>query len=749
MSLESFYGGRMGASFVIVERFDGINIPQEEGSKVYAARYLAVTNDEAFYIYETDHFIQRDEHNYTNYNWKLTSLDGSTVDTKSDKEGTGVISQQVLDIKEAEGMVQCFAKGGDSTDIVNYGEYVIIDTSDKNNPDNGKVFRRGMNFDLSEDNPLAGAEYIGQIVGPQGETVELDFDHYDIINENYPLAKTGEYEEAMGDLVPGSYIDGSGVRQFEDRIRYIYTTIKDEFGNVKGCLIGFKLPTLVQDFEATSISPYENRHGSGTEEDPYVDTDLIYEDPEEFDGSQWKHSFYQKWQIKIPHGYHGVNSTNIEIIHTKTMPRGYKEGFAGTAVYVDEQCVTPFLVGGNPLVLGGSRDVLIDPEGTVYHQDDIPIYNTDENVISCRINYNGQTLYVRKEDCYVDVVRYKEISFDNLEEGEITYHYIGEFNSIQRITISDDGTLTVYYSGQDTPQNINQALTWITDVSLNQQGDFLVLFNNNKINNGRYYTSLDWIDLVTVDNEGTMTFYYNSNHDVPAYRFEHLLEVMTDIDIQTESSAGAGEGSGDQRVHVAFNTGRLEVIGNPLNYIVETVISKPSVDYPNAPYSHLLVYYADPALRQTLQAKWVTYPSEKESGLVRTEWVDLGDVRGAAGGLHILEDVDDLTKLQDAGTWIPPEQLTDGSGVIINPEGAGWAVTYTPAGQSVSTIYCYDYNSKIWYPIGQINPGAVEPNTIIVKSAPVGDTKLPDPTDVMLLKDNGFWLASGTMYFAE
>ena len=59
MSLESFYGGRMGASFVIVERFDGINIPQEEGSKVYAARYLAVTNDEAFYIYETDHFIQR------------------------------------------------------------------------------------------------------------------------------------------------------------------------------------------------------------------------------------------------------------------------------------------------------------------------------------------------------------------------------------------------------------------------------------------------------------------------------------------------------------------------------------------------------------------------------------------------------------------------------------------------------------------------------------------------------------------
>ena len=243
--------------------------------------------------------------------------------------------------------------------------------------------------------------------------------------------------------------------------------------------------------------------------------------------------------------------------------------------------------------------------------------------------------------------------------------------------------------------------------------------------------------------------YYNSNHEDPAYVFEHLIEVMTDIGIQTEEPTGAGEGSGDQRVHIAFNTGRLEVIGNPINYVVETVISQPSLTYPDAPYSHLLVYYADPALRQVLSSKWVTYPSEKEPGLVRTEWVDLGDVRGAAGGLHILEDVDDLAKLQEEGTWIPPERLTDDDGMIINPEGAGWAVTYTPAGQDVSTIYCYNYNSKIWYPIGQINPGAVEPNTIIVKSAPVGDTQLPDLEDVALLKNDGFWLASEIMYYAN
>ena len=63
MSFESFYGGRQGASFVIVKQFDGIDIPQVAGSEVYKAKYLAVTNDEQFYVYDTDHFIVRDENN--------------------------------------------------------------------------------------------------------------------------------------------------------------------------------------------------------------------------------------------------------------------------------------------------------------------------------------------------------------------------------------------------------------------------------------------------------------------------------------------------------------------------------------------------------------------------------------------------------------------------------------------------------------------------------------------------------------
>jgi len=43
-------------------------------------------------------------------------------------------------------MVQCFNQGGVTTNIVNYGEYVIIDAP--NSVDNGRVYRRGMNWSV-------------------------------------------------------------------------------------------------------------------------------------------------------------------------------------------------------------------------------------------------------------------------------------------------------------------------------------------------------------------------------------------------------------------------------------------------------------------------------------------------------------------------------------------------------------------------------------------------------------------------
>ena len=293
--MESFYGGRSGAAFIIVQRFDGIDIPQPgDGSGVtnytyteneYATQpviqpdgttkmeFILTTNAAGGNV-EIDgandvYLIEKNSENYKNYTWTRQANNGDRIND------TSYSFPEIL----ARGMVQCFRKGTKSASEVNYGEYVLIDTMlnmhCQNDPDNGKVFRRGMDV-LS---PLAGAEYIGQIVGPQGDSPEVDILHYDeVIKRNPHSQKT--YNPIDGDIVPGSYVIGS-TRFYEDDIKYVYATVKDAHGNVKGCEIGFRLPTLVQDFEANSINPYTKRE-AGTSGFDSKYTNLIYEDPTQY-----------------------------------------------------------------------------------------------------------------------------------------------------------------------------------------------------------------------------------------------------------------------------------------------------------------------------------------------------------------------------------------------------------------------------------------------------------------------------------
>lgn len=448
MSFESFYGGRQGASFVIVKRFDGIDIPQVPGSEVYKAKYLAVTADKQYFIYDNG-FIEKDNENYANYNWKLQALNGSTVNVELPN---GSHSTQILDSVLAEGMRQCFEKGGETTAIVNYGEYVIIDTFSKSDPDNGKVYRRGMNFDYNaETNPLAGAEYIGQIVGPQGETPEVSIDHYKYLMETYPgTAFPGEYTVTDEDIVPGSFIDSNGIRQYERTIKYTYVNLKDEYGNVEGCAIGFRLPTVIQDYEARSISPYENR-AVDPRTGKYYNYDLIEEDSNYYVNDKWIYPFYQKWQIKVPQGVHGADANNLEIIHSMTMPKGFKSNdSAGTAVWMDENCTIPYMLVGSQVVLENATPLLRDE-----------FYDASETVISAQIFLDNQYLYVKKEDCYMDIVRYKETIFDNFEEGEVRYIEIGYFNDIKRVSLAADGTLIAFYRSELEPKELEEVIRWI------------------------------------------------------------------------------------------------------------------------------------------------------------------------------------------------------------------------------------------------------------------------------------------------
>ena len=944
--MSSFYGGRQGNSIIIAKRFDGIDIPQVAGSYIYTRGLYAVDEYGKFIVtqdstisgaigvgivgtsgdYEystTDFLIKKTKDNYLG-----TGITGFAAWGGHDNDGSLIAEDQayVFYPELAQGMVQFFEQGAKTASEVNYGAYVIIDTilnmASSNDPDNGKIFRRGM--DINSVDGLAGAEYIGQIIGPQGEASELGINTYDsILALNSYNEST--YNSANDSIVPGSYKIGA-TRFYEDEIKYAWATIKDAFGNVIGCQLGFKFPTLVDDYEARSLSPYQQR-AIGTD-GKYYNYDLITQDKTQysamtrtfatnsegqfilgtptnegayeviatedtiyliektdktstlyiswqdirFDGTsvitasdnmtytmpeikKWLHPFYQKWQISIPHGYHGINSEDIEIIHTYTKTPKYKGGSVtiyNTAECSDEDIYKIITKEDETYRLYGTTYVNVNSEDDL-DEDDIDAknhfekvagkyymrygagYDADKDVIYARIKLdNGTFKYVKKDDCYMDIIRYREVDFDDEESGIKRYFYLGEYDTIDRIAISEDGTLSVFYTAKTQPQDLEQVLRWIdtkdtngitidedgtvhiyyntldkegnhehqdyptildwiTEASLTARGNFTILYNNdtvitgydeegNPIYGNKYETTLQWIDYVDFIDDGTITFRWNTDgihntpsvpDEKPAYQFSNQIRYLvnaniqntaTDIDDKTERKNGR-EGSGDQKIHLQFNNdGHKDTpIGEPLNYIIETCICKPSTLYPNAPYSHLLVYYADPELRKTLghavineetgkitSSNWVTYPSSKYDGIIWTEWIDLGNVRGEIGGIHIIENVATLDALKDSeGNYIPPEKLTDDNGIIINPAGAGWSCTCDIEGDSSAKyILFYDYNIKEWYSIGRIDSSSIDPTYVIIKSKPKSDYT-PEEKDASLLKSNGLWLAAETAVYAN
>lgn len=429
--MESFYGGRQGASIVITKRFDVIDRMAEASSdiKKYKFCYCLAKNINGEYVYiiRNNEPICRDKNNWNNYpkyKWILTPKNTKIKHTtayRSDGDYSNVISfdDKALFSKDelAESMLDCFELGNNSTDIVNYGEYVIINSPIINHPDNGKIFRRG----LDHDNDMYGAEYIGQIVGPQGESPEINIESYsEITNPQGFNEKSGSIEMASG--------------QSLDEIQYKYVTVKDEFGNVVGCNIGFKFPQFELEVEGQSISPYEN----WATQDPnqngiYNYKNLVVPDSSAYIDNKWTHPFYQKWNIKIPKGIHGKDVENIDIVYTKAKK---------DAPYYDTESPSP---NDNPQYLGQEVDILCDDLDSEYSEPHIDIYKLYNNETMCKIELNNAPYYVPIEFCYKPYLRYKKKSYNKSADGTITYHKICDCN----LKPNASDTIITYYDSEN------------------------------------------------------------------------------------------------------------------------------------------------------------------------------------------------------------------------------------------------------------------------------------------------------------
>ena len=202
MALESFYGGKQGVSPVIKASFEYVST-EDLAYQAKINSETKLTKTEAYRLRAAG--IKKDDNTLYNPGDSVTWT-----------------SELLVPLT----MNECF-KNVNYTDVW-YNELCIIDTQNKLNPNNGKIFRRTLkryqnpNVEGITDVDALYAEYIGQIVGPSGGIPNLDLGNLD-----------AERKKAVG-LIPTLKDDNLENMSSKDWDYAYPTEEKDESGNLTG-----------------------------------------------------------------------------------------------------------------------------------------------------------------------------------------------------------------------------------------------------------------------------------------------------------------------------------------------------------------------------------------------------------------------------------------------------------------------------------------------------------------------------------
>lgn len=246
-------------------------------------------------------------------------------------------------------MLQKFGQGG-AYNIVNYGEYVLISTDTRSNPQNGLLYRRGFNYsepspvrssidnnliiktpiydDYKEGiegnnqtkyqayisdltnyirNPGYGAIYVGNISGPEGAVPILKAESWDVFEDHeqdniHSIDFTSNLDiRTLGREVKEQ--DGNTNITYADNIKVGLANTQDDYGNVGQAHVSFDIPITVFDTVIDS--------------DAYHEPSVVRLLPEEEENSQGKnpedHPFYYRWKFTIPRGKKGQSLDEIQV----------------------------------------------------------------------------------------------------------------------------------------------------------------------------------------------------------------------------------------------------------------------------------------------------------------------------------------------------------------------------------------------------------------------------------------------------
>lgn len=748
--MSSFYGGKQGRTYHIVARYDCVDL----------------TN------YETDTTVFEDFHAGTSYTkGKKIKNNGEYYVVLADSISTVNDLTDEEKVYHVRGMVQQFAKGGAYTEA-NYGEYVLIDTifnlNHKSDLENGLLYRRGFDYNQSSNEkpvikdyldsdqnlkkdqwqaawdawvqkPGAGAIYVGQIVGPQGDSPEITPVNWEELIEKDLVG--------IKKITPASTTKGNDSRQITDddghiiwngdAIKVASLTEKDDDGNVTGAQIAFDIPQTV--FDPPSINLNGATYQGSVAED---------EDSE-------NHPFYYKWNFYIPQATDFGLELGSDI--------NQDDDGQGRQIQENDKYITYKV---HNTYNNGERQTVEHLGRWPYRViDDITLSTVDryQNPITMRqfitfdavkgVNvgdlYNFSTLQQQSDGKLICAVCVQAGTIDPNQlpkaSNTTSVSYILGYQSKSNNTIwrvveiqqtTPANSLTVQYkAGPDTP--FLNKLRSVDYFTLAENGDLYVRYSDS-LDNVFRLGNINGLESIVINNNGIQVSYINGE-----YRQFNLKWIES---IQLENQDNITDSINRQKFTVTYKNGQKEAISSPINAILAIEMQG----------DNIVALYSDPVYRDSfsrdpnnIQNKdWFlrswTDPVTGKS-YTNLVWINLTSPKGSyhVQGEFTYSDLKGDTTAQDFTI-----DLSNGFGQITNlQDRVGWLVTVQDTNNK--RIFAFDYNDTTiqgkhtieqdngttftshWYEIFSLADSAVRPELLVAVSSASGT----QPN----LNNNGLW----------
>lgn len=550
-------------------------------------------------------------------------------------------------------MIADFAKGPALT-AVQYGEHVIINTEDKNNSNNGALYRRGYDY----NNSMGGAIYVGTIVGPSGKAPMFELTTIENIKE-ITFKDSDEVRQGEGawNISNKSLVPGKADSEFNDDIAWSYITIRDQHGTDTTAWVGIKIPYHVIEMDAQSVSAYYNRDNETAD---FKNTNLVERDDDQ------AHPFYSHWSVRIPKGIKGDALKNFRVVEASDAIQDYEgktddiNNHRKILVY-DYYCYDT-KENGEPKTLYLGDFNMIDT-----------IDLADDGTFTITYTHDNTVTYTKKIKWITSTTLNSTTGVFHIDYNDGT-NYETTLKWINGISLADNGTITFTYTTGDS-EALENKIKWITTTELETNGTLTINYNDGT--KEVFDKKIQWITNITLTDEGILTINYNN--DTPAFTKSLIWPVRIEFDSKDNEAD-----PGTQVIKVTYNNGTIETIGQPLNSIMRMEVNP--VNY------HLLVLFTNPAKRGT-----VTYDSI-------AGWVDYGAIKNYDGVLigPVLDDTT-ITSLKNATVATCITYLNTAYPTGLTGNNQGKILTISQDNDTMHTFYGFDYDANKWKYLGSFD----------------------------------------------